>query len=161
MKLHVGEPNDDSKQTNCRCIINGGKKESPLSDNPKNIYLPPKEQLDRITKAELDAWKIGYQQTEEQRELVISLENEASRSKEKAMRMGVQLLSTTDSTTFDHYDVCGLVRSNDDDKLEEHMAMTDVDMSVVLPEPELLPTSSDEKVDYKDFIIKVGGNEET
>jgi hypothetical protein len=41
------------------------------------------------------------------------------------------------------------------------MAMTDVDMSVVLPEPELLPTSSDEKVDYKDFIIKVGGNEET
>lgn len=105
--------------------------------------------------------KIGYQQTEEQRELVISLENEASRSKEKAMRMGVQLLSTTDSTTFDHCDVCGLVRSNDDDKMEEHMAMTDVDMSVVLPEPELLPTSSDEKVDYKDFIIKVGGNEET
>jgi hypothetical protein len=176
LKLHLGELPENKRI--CKCITAGDKNESPLKCKPKNIYLPPKEQLSSMTKEEVKAWKTAHRMERkrlarqkadrEQKELIISLEGDVSRLKEKAVLMGIPVFSSGMGSTLEdaielgseYCGVCGLVlrssSSDDKFKLEENI---DLDVPVLPEVP--VRTSYDEVVNYKDIMMKMGGNEDT
>eukprot|EP01082_Thalassiosira_pseudonana_P014086 g11569.t1 g11569 contig6:116083-116952(+) len=166
LKLRLGEPPERTRI--CKCITDGDKKESPLKCKPKNIYLPPKEQLNSMTKEEVKAWRIAQRMERkrlareksdrEQKELRIRLEGEVSRLKEKAILMGIPvLMSGTGSALEDamvlgseYCGACGLYRSSSIDDKFKLVERMDLDMPMLPEVP--VPSSND---------MEMGGNEDT